>query len=159
MIKKKHIKLVLYIKLGLIAMVAIIVFFVFNKPHRDVAQTAPAFSLSATELFNNYDANEAASNKKYLDKVLQVEGKVLEIILENPAKPEAVFTTENAAGTVTCGFKPEELEKVKAIKIHSTITIKGECKGFNNSGDILDLLSEKDVLFSKCIIIDHLEKK
>ena len=53
-----------------------IVCFVYNKPHRDVANEEAEHVLTAYELFDEYEADEAAANAKFLDNTVQVSGTI-----------------------------------------------------------------------------------
>lgn len=50
----------------------------WNKQHRNIAEEKAAFSLTADELFAAYEADEKASDTKFLDKVISITGKIVE---------------------------------------------------------------------------------
>lgn len=54
-------------------------FYVFNKPHRDPSSETASYSLKATELAEEFSSNQEAANQKYVDKVVEVSGTVMEI--------------------------------------------------------------------------------
>ena len=47
------------------------VYWIFNKPHRDVTQEK-AVQLTDQKLFDAFKANEAAANQRYLDKAIEL---------------------------------------------------------------------------------------
>ncbi|RMD73561.1 MAG: hypothetical protein D6818_04545 [Bacteroidetes bacterium] len=51
-------------------------YYMYNKPHQDMRRATPAFKLTATELFSEYDTDESTANEKYLGKVIEVSGTV-----------------------------------------------------------------------------------
>jgi UDP-N-acetylmuramyl pentapeptide synthase len=66
-------------KLVLFGIVALVIglgvaYYLWNKPHRDIAAEDAAFALTADELFDAFEADETAANAKYLDKVVAVTG-------------------------------------------------------------------------------------
>jgi len=66
--------------IGLVALMGfgLLGYLMYNKEHRNIAEEKADFSLSADELFAAYEADEKASNTKYLDKVISITGKVVE---------------------------------------------------------------------------------
>lgn len=124
-----------------------------NKEHTNVAETEASEVLSAEDIFAEFDGNETMAMENYSDKVIQVNGLVTMVDLSNDLEPQIVLEGNGDNGFVRCGFKVSELSKVQNISDSSMVTLKGECKGMNGS-DGLDLLAEKDVVLSNCIIIE-----
>jgi alanine racemase len=125
----------------------------YNKQHTDVATTEASEILTAEAIFTAFDTDDSAATALYADKVIQLEGMLLTKDLSNTKEPQIVLQGNGDNGFIRCGFKVEELAKVTSLKDSSNIKIKGMCKGFNGS-DELDLLGDKDVVLSNCIIID-----
>ena len=131
----------------------IYVYNLYNKEHTNIEETDASIRISSTALFNEYDINFDIAQKELTDQVIEVTGPLREIDLSNPEEPQIVLDCENPDGSVRCGFKPSEKESVLKYKDSSTITLKGECKGFLDT-DELDLLLEKEVILSNCIILE-----
>ena len=125
----------------------------YNKEHTNVAETEVAAEFTAADLFTAFDENEAESMTKYADKVIGVKGTIFSRDLSNEAEPQVVLEANVDNGYIRCGFKLEELEKVKVLEAGSEINLKGECKGINKA-EGLDLLADVDVVLSNCIIIE-----
>jgi len=82
-------------KKGILIILALVIlggvgayFYVFHKPHRDPSTEKATYQLSAEALADPFINNQAAANEKYIDKVVEVSGVVLEvegtrIILDN----------------------------------------------------------------------------
>lgn len=51
----------------------------YNKPHTDIASTKPEITLTATELFNDFDQDEQMANEKYLGKIVEVSGTINQV--------------------------------------------------------------------------------
>jgi hypothetical protein len=129
-----------------------VAYYMYNKPHMNVAKTSPDFTLSADSLFAEYQLNEQAANTKFLEKILLVNGTVDHPNFENPAEPNIVLIASDGEGTVTCGFKPEYLASIQKLIAGDKITIKGQCKGL--TGDAaLDLLASPDVVLTNCTVV------
>lgn len=120
-------KLLLLLLAGaLIAGVA--VYFVYNKPHRDVASEKPAFSVTADQLFDEYEVDENAANTKYLDQTIEVTGTIVETGVNDAGQPFAVLEATNAMiggvhSTFKTTFSGQELEEGKEV------CVKGRCTG------------------------------
>lgn len=125
----------------------------YNKKHTNVGETAPVANLSALDLFTSFENNETEAMSKYADQVVAVSGDIYAIDLSNAKEPQIVLEANGDNGYIRCGFKPEELEKVKKLTEGNTVNLKGECKGVN-APEGLDLLADIDVVLSNCIIIE-----
>lgn len=128
-------------------------YYMYNKPHKNIAEATPDFISTADKLYEEYTADEKASNTKYLDKVIELTGNVLKLNLENALEPNVVLIAADGEGTVTCGFKPENLETINKLTAGTTVKIKGQCKGM--TGDAaLDLLASPDVVLTNCTVVE-----
>lgn len=119
---------VLFIALVLGTIGATVAYFVYNKPHRDIASEDAAFSLTADELFDAFEADEAAANAKYLDQTVEVTGEVAEVS-ENSAG-QAVITI-SATNAMMGGVSATMQEPgVVTISQGQTATVKCRCTGY-----------------------------
>lgn len=125
----------------------------YYKEHTDVATADVMQELSATELFSAFDADEQAATMKYAEKVVTVNGLLLRRDLSNEVAPQIVLEGNGDDGFIRCGFSSEDLQKTIDLTDSTQVKIKGLCKGFNDAGD-LDLLADRDVVLSNCIIIE-----
>ena len=128
-------------------------YYMYNKPHKNIADATPDFSTTADKLFEEYTLDETSSNAKYLDKVIELTGKVQNLNIENKLEPNVVLIAADGEGTVTCGFKPEMLEKINKLESGSDIKIKGQCKGMTGDAS-LDLLASPDVVLTNCTVVE-----
>jgi hypothetical protein len=125
----------------------------YNKPHTDVVTTDAAETVSAEDIFEAFDNDEAAAMVKYADKVIAVEGILLSKDLSNELEPQILLDGNGYDGFIRCGFKPGMLPKIVALVENNPISVKGICVGMNGSEE-LDLLADKDVVLSNCTLID-----
>ncbi len=113
-------------------------YYYLQKEVAPLDEVEPDFRLTADELYDAFEADETAAGEKYIDKVIEVSGKVDRFTAQE-AGVNIVLSAENAiAGGVNCAFTdpPSKLEPGTAIKI------KGKCQGF--------LL---DVVLNNCSIV------
>ncbi len=121
------------------------VYYVFNKPHRDVENENPAFVMQAAALFNEYNGNEEVSNTKFGDQVIQVTGEIVELSIEGY---QVSITLNDEMEGVNCGLDSLTVVKnkplVENLNIGDQITLKGKCDGF-------DMIM--GVVLTRCFII------
>ena len=106
---------------------------VLYKDARDIKSEKSILTITAENLEKEYTADPAKGDSKYLNKTIEVEGKVSEITDSTMVIDSKVFCKMN--------------EKVKKDLINKHINIKGRCIGFD------DLFSV--VKFDQCSIQQH----
>ncbi len=130
---------------GIIAAILIYVF-VYNKPHPDYIKAKTDFSISATELFVEFQSDTQAANEKYNGKVLAVKGS-LSSVETTDMQTIAVFAIEEGLfgdEGIRMSMLTEYSDKVSQYTPGGEITIKGYCSGYN----------ETDVIMEHCSIIE-----
>ncbi|MFY0644173.1 MAG: hypothetical protein JXR19_06880 [Bacteroidia bacterium] len=127
--------------------------YLYNKPHKNVERASAKETVSADVLFNEFNSDETAAMERYADHVIEVSGMVSYVDLANENEPQIVLEVSDSEGFIRCGFEVDELNKIKKIESGSALVVKGLCKGFNHT-EGLDLLSDPEVVISKCTIIE-----
>ena len=113
--------------------------YLFNKPLTNLISEETDVKITAEKLFDEFTTNEETANSKYLDKIIEVEGEVREIIRSN-GETIVVLKSKDELFGVSCKISPHE--KNIPTKNHKVI-IKGICAG---------LLS--DVVLTRCHVIN-----
>lgn len=113
----------------------------YNKPHINVKESKADYTLSTINLIEEYQQNEGATDKKYSEHVLQVEGKIFEISAQ---QGNSVITLKDkgSESSVICQMIAEENNSILKLKKGDIIRIKGVCTGY--------LL---DVIMVRCILV------
>lgn len=129
--KRKIFRLAVYLVLAAIIIGSISVWYVFNKPHRDIASEKALFNLTAQQLMTEYQTNENSANEKFLNQVIVVTGKIAGVkSLENSS---FIVSLEDEMQGVTCSFDSSDVQKYKKMFTDFTpgsqATIKGRCSG------------------------------
>ena len=129
---KKIIKKLLILAFVGLIIAAGIVYYVFNKPHRNIEDEKPMFKMEAQVLFTEYSENEVAGNMKFGDKTIEVSGKIIEI---TKTEDEVSIVLNDEMESVNCALSLDMIIKnkiiVQNIKIGDNITLKGKCDGFD----------------------------
>ena len=138
----KLIKISLVFVILCITAVMYVWFFVYNKPHTDYENAVADYILPA-EVFSNDYANGTPESKKYLDKVLIIDGI--------PSSIEKTDSTVTIVFAYNSGMFGDEGIRCSIIKSHQklagnlnlteNISIKGHCTGYNDTDVILDQCS------------------
>lgn len=102
---------------------------VYNKPHDNLSKTTPDFVLSVEQIVSDFEKNENQANKKYLDKIVQVEGIITEI---NAVNGNSVVTiaSDNHSKNIVCNMDVVENKKVLALQEGQKIALRGVCAGY-----------------------------
>jgi hypothetical protein len=104
--------------------------------------------VDAVKLCDEYKAGEAAADKNYNGKEVQVQGKVLSVRPDPNTKAKFVMMKGSEGGTgtrgVRCYFTADQQADVEKLKGGDDIKVKGMCKGKmgGTTGDSFDVMLE-----------------
>ncbi|HEX5171225.1 MAG TPA: hypothetical protein VFW11_18745 [Cyclobacteriaceae bacterium] len=118
-------KLIIILTGACILLVTIIVYNLYNKKHRSIDDEEYT-SISAAQLFDAFEANEANANKMYLDKVVAVTGIVQDVTTNQSGDMIIVLVTNNPLFGVSCTLE----SKATSVSPGKEVTIKGICTGY-----------------------------
>lgn len=126
----------LFIIFVLIASVlAGIAYYLYNKTAPEVADLS-AKPVSAVNLFKDFATNETKANTSYLNKALQVSGKVLEVKQNQNRQTQIILDSGDPMFGIACTMD----ETDKQVKPGDHVTIKGICTGYLNDVVIIKSL-------------------
>ncbi|MBJ6367092.1 OB-fold protein [Snuella sedimenti] len=118
-----------------IILIAVIGYNYIYQDHRDIETETPAYDVTSTILINNFINNATDSEKKYLNKTVEVSGNISEINATDLTLNDVVF----------CLFSTP-INKT-TIQLGSQIKIKGRVIGYD------DLLEQ--VKLDQCSILTN----
>lgn len=137
----------LFIVLGIIFLAGVVGgsygLYLFFKKHRDLAGVKPDYQMPATQLNSAFEADEIAATKKYVNKVIEINGPVSQVELGSDSTVNVTISGPGAMSGVICSFQGRKVEDVN-VKKGDIATIRGEC-----SGVLLDVLLNNCALISK----------
>ena len=87
------------------------------KEARNIESEAPDFSITAVKLLEEYNSNPKKADSLYLNKTIEITGKVTK-------ETDSVITLEN---TVFCLLT----QKINKQLINTKVTVKGKCIGYD----------------------------
>lgn len=129
--------LILILGLGLIG--AAVGYALWNKPHENMKSSKAEVQLEASALFEAYNADENASNSKFLGKTIEVSGKVKETS-KTEGGPVKVTLETGDEFAVICELDALSQHARTDFQAGEMVTFKGKCDGLN-----------LDVQLSRCV--------
>lgn len=87
------------------------------KEARNIQSEMPDYTISATKLLEEYNADPKKADQLYLNKTIEITGIVTK-------ETDSVLILEN---TIFCLFS----QKVKSALINNKVTVKGKCIGYD----------------------------
>jgi hypothetical protein len=114
--------------------------YMYNLGQKDLQKVKPDYVLTAVDIQKEFEANESGATEKYVDKILEITGRISSSREEGGRIISIILKTENDLSSVICvfgeGINPADVD------ISSPVTVRGELSGFL-----------MDVLLNNCVII------
>lgn len=121
-----------FVLLIILAVAAGVIYSMYNKPHRNIANENPSEHISAKGLFEAFNTNETEANKRFLDKTLVVKGVVIEKS-ENPdGSYHCLLETDDMMFGISCFFDSDQGDAFLKLNEGDEVQIKGLCTGFTS---------------------------
>ena len=100
----------------------IIVYAVWNKPHKNYSNTKPNIIIYSSNFINEFKANATIATEKYLNQIILVNGNVTD-------KLNKSIVLDNG---IVCSLDSSSLEALELIQINDEGIIKGRFVGFDD---------------------------
>jgi len=139
---KKILKTVILVVLVLALIVAGAWYYIMHMPEKSMAKQSPDFVIEAAELAAEYENAPTASDKKYIDRVVEVSGIVADISHDQNDQTVIILRDEQSLTGVLCTLDEKQEKAAAGIAVGDRITLKGTCTG---------MLFE--VVLNRCILI------
>jgi hypothetical protein len=117
--------------------------YLYNKPVADTGDLDAALTVTADQLFSDFESNETDANKKYLGKIIRVNGTVKDVSIGDGGELNLVMNSGNDMFGVNCGLSKGQETAYKDYQVGDSISIKGECTGLS-----------LDVVMTRCVIVN-----
>ena len=126
--------------------------FMKNKKVEGLEDATPSYTISATQLFEEFAQNETAALNKFRNKVLLVEGAIKDVMPVNDSIASVLLSgDESGLGNIKCGLGKDYIAAAKELNVEETIRIKGICSGISKIEDFgITIL---DVELSRCVVV------
>ena len=100
----------------------IIVYAVWNKPHKDYSNTKPKITIDSSNFINEFKANSTLATEKYLNQIIFVSGNTTDKLTKS-------VVLDNG---IVCTLDSSSLKALRLIQINNEISIKGRFVGFDD---------------------------
>jgi len=117
--------LLLLLALGVIG--AGVGYYMYNKPVASLEKKKADVVVTAAQLIADYESDEKAADDKYLGKVVQVSGKMLDMTTAE-GKMKIQIETPNPIAVIICELEPGA--EPGSVKPGDEIVVKGMCTGY-----------------------------
>ncbi|MEO8416602.1 MAG: hypothetical protein ABI472_23255 [Ginsengibacter sp.] len=115
----------LFIFTGLALCSFVIIYLVWNKPHREV-KGADSVETDAISLYNSFTSDAAKAKADFLDKVIAVSGLVQAVSVNQQQQQIVLLKTSVPGASVNCTMEQNR----NKIKQGDKVVLKGICSGY-----------------------------
>ena len=105
-----------------IIFLAIAVYFVWNKPHKDYSTMKTDITISSLNFINEFKANSVLATEKYLNQIILVNGNTTDKLTKS-------VVLDNG---IVCTLDSSSLKDLGLIRINNEVSIKGRFVGFDD---------------------------
>lgn len=126
----------------LLVIIAIAFLIFFNLPKSNIKKKDAAFTMNTQMIYNAFNNNEAVANKKYLGKVLEIEGKIIDKSIDR-RKAGVIRLSKSNKSEVMVSLTTDQTSKLNNYNVGDMIKVKAKCNGFI-----------QEVVFDKGIILE-----
>lgn len=134
------------IALIIIALVAVgggaAAIYLWNKPHRDLTAMEADFTVTPEALFTAFEANEADANAKYLNKVVEVKGTVMDKQEAGEERAIIMLEVPGQMFGLNCAFEADGAGATESVAVGDEVTLRGEVTGYT-----------MDVNLARCVVM------
>jgi predicted negative regulator of RcsB-dependent stress response len=109
------------IALVVVAAIAIVAYNYMYKSHRDISAEEVTYSETVPKVYNAFLKNDSLANAKYLDKTIEIYGKITNIDLAN----KIITVDEKLTARCTNSIP-------NTLKVQNTVTLKGRVVGYDD---------------------------
>lgn len=121
-------------------------YYLWNKPHKNVA-AADSIKVAAAVLYKAFITDTIVAKNNYLQKVVEVKGSVNAVTENQQGQTLVTLKTATGGAYINCTMEGD----ANGIKEGSEITVKGICEGIGQAD--ADLGIPGDVYLVRCYVV------
>jgi fucose 4-O-acetylase-like acetyltransferase len=119
--------------------------YMMGKTYKNTAHIEADYTIEAPALIQEFLANDTAANKRYTEKILQVNGAASSIAIAGDSTSTIKF---GADSYLIFSFDKTAFTEVKKIKAGDVISVKGVCSGSIHS----EILGTTSISFKRSLL-------
>lgn len=123
----------------------------YSRSNADLAGVKPDYTLNAPELVKEFEINDSIANSKYLGRIIETTGIVIEINKDESGYYTVILGDTSSLSSVRCSMDTVHGEDAARLQKGSSAILRGACTGFNKD----DMGLGSDVILNRCAIITH----
>jgi tRNA_anti-like len=112
-----------------------------TRPHQSVAGVEALATITAENLYMEFEHAEDKATAKWVGKVIEITGTISAV--SEAENFISITLSTSGQGGVNCSFSRKELGSTEKFKKGNPITIKGKCTGFLMDVNMVDCVIEK----------------
>ena len=133
-------KLIGSLLVAAIIIASLYLYWQYNRKPANLVNTKPAFIVTASNLVNEFEIDEAAANIKYLGKIVQVNGTAASVAYSKDTLVNILLG--DGLHKVGCQFDKRHTVGKQKFQEMNIISVKGICTGYL-----------MDVELNRCVIV------
>ena len=127
---------------------ATIYWYIATEKFADTKDKEAAFTVNAIDFIREFRKDDSVSNKKYREKIISVNGRVLELESPDSATVNIKFIDTTTGDYTIFAFQQQYLSEAKSVKVGDSVSVKGSCSGSIYS----NLLDAYNIGFIRCTL-------
>ena len=124
-------------------------YFYVNRKTQSLTDSKADYKVSAIKFLEDYNSDQVLSDKKYLGKIIQVDGNLKDIEKDDKGFLTFVLGDLTSMSSVRCSIDTMVVIDESAYPVGTAVSLKGECTGFNAD----DLGLGADIVLNRSVII------
>jgi hypothetical protein len=123
---------------GLVLLIAAgaIYWYVATEKFSDTKDRKSAYTVNAVDFIREFQQDDSAANRKYIEKIITVNGTVSELEAPDTTTVNVKFIDPSTGAFAIFAFQEQHRKEAMDLKVGDSISIKGACSGVTFS-DIL----------------------
>jgi len=142
-------RILIVVLLGIIAAGAI-AWYVFTLKYDNTKDVQADFTVDALSFINEFKTNEASANKKYVEKIIVVNGNISAVEAADSIMNVKMIDPSTGSYAIFA-FQQQDLAATKALKVGDQVSIKGSCSG----GTFSSILEVESISFKRCTLVNN----
>lgn len=128
-------------------------YFMYNKPHANVASMEADHILTAAQLHQQVIAKDATATDEFADKIFEVTGKLVKLEMTSDSTANLFMSIEGAdMSNVIGSMDAAYVADAQSLKVGDEIVLKGIFAGVNKFEDPDFGISTTDIQLTRCVL-------
>jgi hypothetical protein len=113
-----------------------IYWYIATEKFGDTKGEKAAFEVNAIDFIREFRKDDSAANKKYIEKIITVNGRVSQLEAPDSSTVNVKFIDTTTGDYAIFAFQEQDLSEAKSLKTGDSVSVKGSCSGLTYSETI-----------------------